>query len=265
MQKPLAASIYLKFILFPFYFAVFFISCTTSKKTVLYFADLPGDTILHNLVNKDFQLKIRKGDVLNIGVSSLSMENSTLFMAPQMAAASGGGAGLSAGPGYLVDVNGNILYPKLGLVHVEGITRDELRDRLLKDLSPYLKEPVITVTFVNHKITILGDIGHPQVLPMTSDNMTLLDAISLSGELTKTSRETNILVIRDTGADKQFKRLNLNNSSIFYSPFYYLKPDDILYVEQDPAKIKTTNNTQQVIGFVTTGISLLFLILSRIK
>ncbi len=95
--------------------------------------------------------------------------------------------------------------------------------------------------------------------------MTLLDAISLSGELTQTSRKTNILVIRDTGADKQFKRLNLNNSSIFYSPFYYLRPDDIVYVEGDPEKIKGPGKTTQIITYITTGISLIFLILSRIK
>lgn len=236
-------------------------SCVTAKKNLLYFENLPKDTILHNLVNKDFELKIRKGDVLNIAVSSLSSEISALFNAPQAAAATGP----NAAPGYMVDLDGSILYPKLGFVHVEGLTRTELRNRLLKDLLPYLKEPVITVNFVNHKITILGDIGRPQVLPMTGDNMTLLDAITLSGELTPSSRKTNILVIRDTGADKQFKRLNLNNTSIFYSPFYYLRPDDIVYVEEDPEKTKGPNKTQQLITYVTTGISLIFLILSRIK
>src|SRR5258706_2826678 len=187
------------------YLSLSLISCTTTKKNVLYFENLPKDTILRNLVTKDFELKIRKGDVLNIGVSSLSSENSALFTSPQAVA----GTGATTGSGYQVDINGNILYPKLGFVHVEGMTRTELRDRMLKDLLPYLKEPVITVNFVNHKITVLGDIIHPQVLLMTGDNMTLLDAIGLSGELTKTSRLTNILVIRDTGVDKQFKRLNL--------------------------------------------------------
>src|SRR5258706_11415743 len=111
------------------YVSLFFISCTTTKKNVLYFENLPGDTILHNLVTKDFELKIRKEDILNIGVSSLSSENSALFTAPQGAA----GAGATAIAGYTVDTNGNILYPKLGFIHVEGMTRAELRDHLLKD------------------------------------------------------------------------------------------------------------------------------------
>src|SRR5258708_1862092 len=72
------------------YLSLSFISCTTTKKNVLYFENLPGDTILHNLVTKDFELKIRKEDILNIGVSSLSSENSALFTAPQGAAGAGG-------------------------------------------------------------------------------------------------------------------------------------------------------------------------------
>src|SRR5438045_2718581 len=93
------------------YLSLSVISCTTTKN-ILYFENLPKDTILHNLVTKDFELKIRKGDVLNIGVSSLSSENSALFTAPQGAA----GAGANAISGYTVDINGNILYPKLGFI-----------------------------------------------------------------------------------------------------------------------------------------------------
>ncbi|MEP6597582.1 MAG: polysaccharide biosynthesis/export family protein, partial [Ginsengibacter sp.] len=110
----------------------FLISCTPTKK-ILYFQNLPGDTVLHNLVIKDFELKIRKGDIISIGVSGLSAEVSSIFTAPQVSS-----AGADAF-GFLVDINGNILYPKLGLLHVEGLTRDELRSRLLKDLLPYVK------------------------------------------------------------------------------------------------------------------------------
>ncbi len=101
---------------------------------------------------------------------------------------------------------------------------------------------------------------------MTGESMTLLEAITLSGQLNKTARKDNILVIRenDTGADKQFKRLNLNNSSIFSSPFYYLRPNDIVYVEPDPAKQEGANKTQRIIGYASAGLSLIFIILDRI-
>ncbi len=96
--------------------------------------------------------------------------------------------------------------------------------------------------------------------------MTLLDALVAGGQVSKTARKDNILVIRemDTGADKQFKRLNLNNSSIFYSPFYYLRPNDIVYVEPDPSKSEGTNKTQKIIGYASAAISLVFIIVDRI-
>ncbi|MBA2563026.1 MAG: polysaccharide biosynthesis/export family protein, partial [Chitinophagaceae bacterium] len=121
---------------------------------------------MYNLVTKDFELKIKKGDLVNIGVSSLSAEGSGIFTAPQTTISATGASG------FLVDKSGNILYPKLGSIHVEGMTRDELKNRLLKDLLPYLKDPIVTVNFVNHKITVFGEVGSPQVLNMTGESMT---------------------------------------------------------------------------------------------
>jgi polysaccharide export outer membrane protein len=233
-----------------------FVSCTPAKN-ILYFQNLPNDTVLHNLVTKDFELKIRKGDILNIGVSSLSTEVSAIFTAPQLA------SGDAAASGFLVDNNGDILYPKLGVLRVEGLTRNELKNRLLKDLLPYVREPVVTVSFVNHKVTVLGEAN--KVFPMQNETLTLLEVISLSGGIPKSARKDNILVIRENGGDKQFKRLNLNNSSIFTSPFYYLRPDDIVYIEPDPAQLKSTTSTAQIISYVSTGLSFIFLILSRVK
>ncbi len=239
---------------------IFFLTSCTPTKNILYFENLPKDTTLHNLVTKDFELKIKKGDLINIGVSSLSAENSILFTAPQTSINATGASG------YLVDKNGNILYPKLGTIYVEGMTRGELKNLLLKDLLPYLKDPIVTVNFVNHKVTIFGEVGGPQILNMTGESLTLLEAIALSGQLSKTARKDNILVIRESnnGADKQFKRLNLNNSSIFYSPFYYLRPNDIVYVEPDPAKEEGVNKTQRIISYATAGLSLVLIILDRV-
>jgi polysaccharide biosynthesis/export protein len=232
-------------------------SCKTPQNAI-YFQNLPKDTTLHNLVTKDFELKIRKGDVINIGVTSLSDLASALFMAPEVS--TGGAAG--AGAGYQVDKDGNILYPKLGVLHIEGMTRDELKNRLLKDLLPYLQEPIVTVNFVNHKVTVFGEVVNPGVLSMTNEQLTILEALVLSGNFNKTARRDNVLVIRQNGGDKQFKRLNLDNSSILNSPFYYLRPDDIIYVEPQPEKKGT--NPQQVISYVTAGLSFIFIVLDRI-
>ncbi len=232
-------------------------ACTSTRPTV-YFANLPKDTLLHNLVTKDFEIKIRKGDVIGIGVSSLSAEGSILFTAPQTTLEN------ALAPGYLVDKTGSILFPKLGNIAVEGLTRDELKQKLLNDLLPYLKDPVVTVTFVNHKVTVIGDVGAQQVLPMPGETMTILDALARSGGVSKTGKTDNVLVIREEGTDKQFKRLSLNNSALFYSPYYYLRPDDILYVETDFKKDSGSNSTQKIVGLVTAGISFILILIDRI-
>ena len=239
-----------QFFLYLFAVVVFLSSCSTSKSTV-YFKDLPKDTTLNNLVSKNFEPKIQKGDLLGITVASLSPENTLIYNAPQDA----------QGPltGYRVDENGNIQFIKLGKLHVEGMTRKELKDKLEKDLVPYLSQLVVAVGFLNRHVTLMGAVS-PQILPMLNDNMTILDALASSGGIGEKGKPDNILVIREKGNTKEFKRLNLTDQSIFYSPYYYLQPNDIIYVE--PVKQKAAN-VAQIIGYFTAGISFVIFILDR--
>lgn len=243
-----------QFSIFNFQFLILIIfflsSCSTTKKYT-YFQDIPNDTTLTNLVSKDFEPKIQKGDLLGITVASLSPENTVIYNAPQNI----------QGPltGYLVDGNGDIQFIKLGTLHVAGMTRKELKDTLEKDLTPYLAQSVVAVGFLNRHVTMMGGVS-PQILPMPADNMTLLDALAASGGIGLKGKTDNVLVIREKGNSKEFKRLNLTDKSIFYSPYFYLQPNDIVYVE--PVKVKE-DKTYRIISYITTGISLVLLILSR--
>lgn len=232
-------------------FLILFSSCTSTKKTI-YFQDIQNDTTLTNLVSKNFEPKILKGDLLSITVASLSPENTAIYNAPQNA----------QGPatGYLVDENGDIQFIKLGTLHVAGMTRKELKTKLEKDLSPYLAQTVVAVGFLNRHVTMMGAIS-PQVLPMPNDNMTIFDALATSGDIGVKGRTDNVLVIREKDNSKEFKRLNLTDKSIFYSPYFYLQPNDLIYVE--PVKVKTENTTR-IISYVTAGISFVLLVIDRI-
>jgi polysaccharide export outer membrane protein len=235
-----------------FFLIAFFASCAPAKNTV-YFENLKKDTTLHNIVAPNFDLKIRKADMLGILVASLSPDV-LFYNAPQN----------TVGPlnGYLVDQDGDINFVKLGVLHVEGMTRKELKDTLQVLLVPYLKDVVVSVGFLNRHITMIGAVT-PTVIPMLTDNMTLIDALAASGDIGEKGRIDNILVIRDNNGAKDFKRLSLKDPSIFHSPYYYMHPDDIVYVE--PAKVKAKITTIQVIQYITTGISLLILILNTVK
>lgn len=214
--------------------------------------DLPKDTLLTNLVSKNQEIKIQNGDLLNITVSSLSPENTAIYNAPQNT--------VGTQSGYLVDDNGAIQFVKLGSISVAGLSRKELKTKLEKDLLPYLVQPVVAIGIMNRHVTMMGAVS-PQVLPLTADHMTLLDALAASGDIGSKGRTDNILVVREKENGKEFKRLNLTDKSIFYSPYFYLQPNDVIYVE--PVKEKA-NKTAQIFSYVTAGISFLILIIDRI-
>ncbi len=228
-----------------------FTSCTSAKKTT-YFQNLQKDTTLRNLVSKDFETKIRQSDLLSIAVASRSPDVA-FYNAPQSS------SGILSG--YLVDENGNIPFIKLGTLHVEEMTKKELKAKLERDLVPYLKDVIVSVGILNRHVTMIGAAG-PQILPITIENMTILDALASSEDIGEKGKTDNILVIREKGAgEKKFKHLNLTNSSIFYSPYYYLQPNDIVYVE--PAKVKAAD-TAQIISYITSGVSFILLILNQL-
>jgi polysaccharide export outer membrane protein len=237
-----------------FIFSLLFLSllssCSSTKNTN-YFQGITKDTTLSNVVSKNFEPKIQKADLLSIAVSSLSPENTALYNAPQNIE--------GAATGYLVDENGNINFFKLGSIHVAGMTRSELKEKLEKELTPYLAQNVVAVGFLNRHITMIGALS--QVLPLTADNMTILDAIASAGDIGEKGMKDSVLVIREDGNAKIFKRLNLTDESIFYSPYFYLQPNDIIYIK--PVK-KKTENTTRIISYVTAGISFIFIIIDRI-
>lgn len=232
-------------------------SCS-SPKNVAYFQTITADTVLQNTVSKNFDLRIKPDDLLNISIASASAELSGLYNAAQ-----GTGAAESGG-GYLVNKKGTIDFYKLGEIKVTGLTRSELKEVLQRELSPFLKEPVVTVRFANHRITVLGEVGSPGVKAIPNDQLTVLEAIGQSGDLTEKARRDNILVIRQSGSGKEFRHLNLSDHSIFTSPYFYLQNEDVVYVEPEKQK-RTSQQTQQIISYVLTGVSLLTLFLSRIN
>lgn len=227
-------------------------SCNTTKNT-FYFQNIKNDTTLSHLVSKDFEPKIRKGDLLGISVSSLSPENTVLYNAPQNIQ--------GTIPGFLVDSSGNINFFKLGTVHAAGLTRTELKEELQKELTPYLAQNVVAVGFLNRHVTLIGAVS-PSVLAMPNDNMTILDALASAGDISDKAQRNNVMVIREEGNSRVFKKLDLTNESVFYSPYFYLKPNDIIYVK--PVLKKEKISTSQIISYVTTAISLYLLIFTRL-
>ena len=243
--------------------AVFFSSCKVPQNAY-YFKTAPKDMTIASLSSKGEDLKIKKNDLLMINTSSLNREEDQIYNAPAVSVGSVTGAGPTIG--YLVDGEGNIQYHRLGVLHVDGMTRAILKEKIQKDLSPYLKDPVVTIRFLNHNITVLGEVTKPQVLPLPEERLSLLEALGSSGDVTPFARRNNILVIRETDKGNELKRINLEDQSIFTSPWYWLQPGDVVYVEPNDIKVNEEKRAikQQTISIALSALTIAVVILSRV-
>ena len=140
--------------------------------------------------------------------------------------------------GYVVSNEGDINFPSLGTLHVSGLNRWELQD-LIKDRladSGLLKDAVVTVEFLNFKISVLGEVASPGTYSVTGDKITILQALALARDLTIYGQRDNVQVIREQNGRRQIYVMDLTNSAIFDSPAYYLQQNDVVYVT--PSKVR---------------------------
>lgn len=236
-------------------------SCTNTKK-VTYFPGVKDGAIASNTPVPE--TIIQKNDILNISVSSLNPEASGVFNAsgsPLSSNATG-----SSGEGYLVSADGFIQFPLLGNIKADGLTKNQLKEKITGLIleKQLLVDPIVTIRFVNFKVTVLGEVRSPSVLTIPSEKVSLLEAIGLAGDLTLYARRDNILIIREEKDQKVFKRLNLNSNDLVTSPYYYLKSNDIVYVEPNKAKVATTSRSNQWLPIFFSGLSLAALLADRI-
>jgi polysaccharide biosynthesis/export protein len=224
-----------------------FSSCVDKKKTacfnnlqdsVIKFSDkvIPG---------------IHKNDLLSISVSSLNSEASTIFNAPSLPATVTTTATGSTYQtvGYLVNEDGNLVFPVLGTIKAEGLSIKELLVHLSKELSDkkLLVDPIITIRFINFRVTVLGEVGHPTVITIQNERISILEALGLAGDLTIYGMRDNVLLVRVEKGKKIINRLNLNSGALLTSPFYYLKSNDVIYVEADKDKLRSISNSWQLL------------------
>ncbi len=242
---------------------VIFASCSLPKNAY-YFKDLQRDTSI-NTPSRGAELKIRKNDVLQINISSLNPAEDMIYNAAAGSGAAGSLASVSNN-GYVVDGGGQIQLHKLGSIKVEGMTRAGLKDKIQNDMAPYLKDPVVTVRFQNHKITVLGEVNQPQVIPMPEEQLSILEVLGISGDVSQLARRDNILVIRETENGKEFKRLNLEDKSIFTSSWFWLQPGDVVYVEPNDVKLNEAKRAQrtQNISIGLSAISVIIIVLNTL-
>ena len=222
-------------------------SCSVPKD-VAYFQGIDSLTAEQvELMNQNYSSKICPDDRLSITVTAWDATVVTPFNPPVYAFATEGEEKIQLSQQlqtYLVDKEGNINFPVLGKIHVAGLSKQELIEKLRVDISKYVKDVNVNVQIVNYKITMMGEVDRPGTVAVSNDRITILDALGRVGDLTINANRKNILVIRDNDGQKEFGRLDITNPSVFSSPFFYLRQNDVVYVEPNDAKKRNARYSQ---------------------
>lgn len=197
---------------------------------------------------------IQPNDILQITVSSLAPAASAPF----------NGSGES---GYMVDVSGNITLPTLGDIQVAELTLEEIKSNLQKSLQPYFSEkPIVNVRLENFKVSVNGEVGSPGIFGVANGRITMIEAITRSGDFTPYSRRDSILIIREFNNERSFGYIDFNSAAAFESPYFYLKQNDVVYVRPSKTKVATVRDpATRILPFISivTGLTALILTLLR--
>ncbi|MVN22249.1 polysaccharide biosynthesis/export family protein [Mucilaginibacter arboris] len=248
---------------------IFLVSSCATNKNLTYFKDVNRSSITTETAEPFIPVTIQPQDILAINISSLNPDASAVYnhgvVSTNATTVTGASDATAVANGYLVDKAGNIQLPILGNIKAAGYTVPEFKQALTTLLSKYLKEPYVTVTISNFKVTVMGDVGSPRVLRVQNDRLNLTDAITLAGDLSITAVRSDILLIREQNGKRSYIPINLNSKDIFNSPYYYLKNNDIIYVT--PGKYKSTlaaDNFSRNLGLIGGIVSLIILGVSLI-
>ena len=236
-------------------------------------------------VSNPLEIRVQPEDKILIMVSSRDPQLTYLFNLPVVNRTIGTyssngssydvGGGSNGMAGYTVDKNGNIDFPVIGAVKVGGMSRKEIAEYIKNELISrnLVKDPVVTVEFLNLTVSVLGEVGHPGRVSIDKDRLSLLDALSMAGDLTVYGKRDNVLVQREENGRKVIYRVNLNDGRDLYaSPVYYLRQNDVIYVEPNGMKARqgtvNGNNLHSASFWMSTTsffMSMLVLILNLTK
>lgn len=221
-------------------------SCTSSRK-VAYLQDVDSDVRRDGITQ--IPVTVRPGDKISIVINSKNPELAEMFNLPVMTHRIGQPMNSSYNynqqmSSYTVDSNGNIDFPVLGEIHVEGLKREKISSYIKNELvrKNLVKDAVVIVEFMNMGVSVMGEVNKPGRFSIDRDYLTLLDALSMAGDLTIYGKRENVLVIRRENGGETYYRVNLCDSkSLHASPVYYLRQNDMVYVE--PNEVRARQST----------------------
>lgn len=255
------------------------IACGTQQKMPTYLQNVSDTTGKQAVAIPE--LLIQKNDMLSIQVYSAStrpevsdafynLPSASSSPSSQGSASRSGGSSASSSPGFLVDNAGNIEYPRIGLLHVEGLTKKELADMIkikINEKGSVLTDPSVIVRFQNLKITVLGEVKTPGMINFPGERMTILEALGLAGDVTDYGMKDKVKVIREVNGQRETGFIDLSDKKLFDSPFYNLAQNDVVMVEAAKSKAKKADQdaTLRQAGFFISVITAIAVVANLFK
>jgi polysaccharide biosynthesis/export protein len=239
-------------------------SCFNTKKAT-YFNNATDTTYLQSNTENEVLL-IQKNDILSISISSLSTEASAIFNTTNnfaISSATASGINLQSA-GYLVNTDGNIQLPILGNIKAAGLSKKQLKDNITQLIlfKKLLIDPIVNIRHLNFEVTVIGEVGHPTVITVSNEKISLIKALGLAGDITVYGKKDNVLLIRETEGQKKVTRIDLNSEAFLNSPYYYLMPNDIIYIEANKNRMASVGRGWQLLPPVLSAV--LIIVMNRI-
>jgi len=210
---------------------------------------------------------LQENDILSISVSSLNPEAAKIFNATNVTATqtSSSTGTTTQASGYLIDKEGFIRFPLLGRIEASGMTKKGLREEITQQLvdKKLLLDPIVDIRYLNYRVSVLGEVKNPSVLTIPNEKVTILEALGLAGDLTIYAKRDNVLLIRNEDGIKKTRRIDLTSGEIFTSPYYYLKSNDVIYVQPNKSKVASSGRATQWLPVVISALSLLIVVINN--
>jgi len=255
-------------------FAVVIVLCNAcnSTKNLIYFKDLENvrETALTSNVQDNAEHKIENNELLSIRITSPTTEPAAyqIFNINNDYRNSGPNSygGRAETTGYLVSSEGYIEIPLLGPIKVSGLTKTQVKDYVTKKIldKKLLIDPIVDIRYLNYEVTILGEVARPTVITVPTEKISLIKALGVAGDITAFGRRDNVLLVRESEGKKLVVRLDLNSSTFLQSPYYYLQPNDVVYVETTKNRAASVDRTRLILPSILSTISVAILVIDRI-
>jgi polysaccharide biosynthesis/export protein len=246
------------------------LSSCVSTKNVPYFKDISlADNSVMEQTASFKEPVIQADDILSISIFTIDPGSAAIINQSTTTEALGASSASSMGQqqvtGYPVDKKGEVEIAVLGKVKLAGLTTYEARDLIRSLAAKLYRNPTVQVRFANFKVTILGEVTRPAAYTFPNEKVSILDAIGLAGDLTIYGKRENVLLIRDNNGKKEFARFSLNSGDLLKSPYFYLRQNDVIYVEPNKAKAAANNASRtQTFAIIGTILSVVIVIAARL-